>query len=196
MNVSPKNLRAGLQVWRNKNWERDLGDALYARQAQLLADGASKEWWEATVPTLAAWLATRPRSKAEIHERGLKTLPRLDAAYRRLRPLSGFDTLEWSALQDLFEIAWSIKDVNSPVFASKLSHFMRPDLYMVVDTEVVGITGPYAAYWKACSAGWRRAQPLHAELKQILVIEIGSHLRPTFPFATKITELCVIGARA
>jgi hypothetical protein len=193
--VTVENLRAGIGVWRKKRWETDFADALYGRQEQLLAGGVTDLWWRQIVPVLSAWKAIRPRSRAEILARGLSVLAELNAAHGRLQAVS-VDNIEWEVLEDLFHVAWSIKGVNSPVFASKLCHFMRPDLYVVVDGDAVGIQAPYPEYWKACWTAWRAAEPLHAKLCDILNEETGATLRPTFPFATKIPELCVIGARA
>jgi len=131
--------------------ELDFGNDIYTTQARLLSEGATEQWWSETVPVLARWLALRPFSKDEILERGRHVLGSIDDAFRRLRMAPPFGHVSWAELAPLFDVAWSIKAVNSPVFASKLCHFMRPDLYVVIDGDAVGLQAPYPLYWQACS---------------------------------------------
>jgi hypothetical protein len=191
-------LQAGIRVFKaRKNWPDDFHAGLYVRQAKLLTSGFTEQWWSETVDDLGRWLATRPLSKADIHKRGLEALSRLRSACDWLPPLgTDFGEIGWSALSRLFEVACSIKPTLSPVFPSKLCHFIRPDLYVVVDRAVVGLLGPYPDSWAACSRAWRHARPIHDNLRGLLATSSTASLPPTYPFATKITELCVIGANA
>jgi hypothetical protein len=193
--VGEQNLRAGLSVWRKRKWEQDFSAPFYAQQRQLLASGVSDIWWRSTLPELTRWKAIRPKRPSVILERGLAVLPEIAKTFTSLPMDSDFGSIRWDQVEPLFNIAWGIKGVNSPVFASKLCHFMRPDLYMVVDQEVIGVKEPYSTYWRACSEAWKRSAADHTKLKAILTGESECPLGTHFPFATKITELCVIGAR-
>jgi hypothetical protein len=197
--VSLANLRAGIRVFKVRKWPADFHAGLYARQAKQRAGGLTEHWWSETVDDLGLWLATRPLSKADVRERGLMALSRLNSAYDQLpRVGTEFGEIGWSSLSRLFDVACSIKPTlrPSPVFPSKLCHFLRPDLYVVVDRAVVGLLGPYPDVWAACSKAWRHARPIHDELRHLLAQSATESLPSTYPFGTKITELCVIGTKA
>ena len=199
--VSPENLEAGLAEWRRRstsgNWARDLHAGLYRRQSTLRANGLDDEWWVATVDELSRWRAIRPLSKSTVLEKGRGAMPRLNKAYGDLlcRGLS-FESATWSDIEPLFDVAISLKPTKSasPVFASKLCHFMAPDLYVVIDRAAVGLDCRYPEYWKACETGWRTAKGkpvLQTQLLDWLDQQDASGL----PLSTKITELSVIGAK-
>jgi hypothetical protein len=58
----------------------------------------------------------------------------------------------------LFEVAAEIKPVLSPVFASKLCHFLCPSIFPVFDNTLVktGKIG-YREYWTECENWWEEA---------------------------------------
>jgi len=197
--VSERTLRAGIREFlRHKNWPRDFHADFYARQRRRRAAGLTEEWWSRTVGELSRWRAIRPLSRAEVRRRGLRVLSRLDEAYELL-PAEGteFGEAKWNDLSELFDVTSSIKVTlrPSPVFPSKLCHFIRPDLYVVVDREATGVSERYEQSWTECSTAWRAAAPIHAALCRQLTKAAGVPLPPTYPFATKITELCMIGTR-
>ena len=86
-----------------------------------------------------------------------------------------------------------VKGVGSPVFASKLCHFILPSAFPVVDGEAVqGSAIPYVDYWERCRACWtgcREKRELRAELRD----RMSSEPIVSYPWSTKITELCWIG---
>lgn len=148
------------------------------------------------VDTLAQWRATRGLTKKEIRLRGKQKLPKLQEQCVSLLDdqdnepqLSCFD---WEHVKDLFDTAWDIKGVNSPVFASKLCHFLFPNLFPVADRALINIhKSTYREYWTICKFGWSQCttrQSLQDELRQ----NIQSMPIPSYPWSTKITELCYI----
>lgn len=55
----------------------------------------------------------------------------------------------------LFQLLQSIKGVSSPVFASKMGHFIRSDIFPVIDGEVIGIKqDSYKYYWLEVKSLW------------------------------------------
>jgi len=199
--VSVENLEAGLRRWNelseSGNWPSDLHAGLYVRQAQLRAGGLGEQWWAATVDEFSRWRAIRPLTKANIRDRGRGLLPQLSLAYHDLlRANCNLVDAKWTNLACLFDLAYRVKPTKSqsPVFASKLCHFMFPDLFIVVDRAVVGLRDPYSTYWQTCSDAWRLAKPNHGLLRGKIDAVIGEAVDQSFPYATKITELCIIGA--
>ncbi len=204
MVLNEKNLRAGIRSWKQRDsFPTDFHSAFYsAQKADLTDHGISEGWWRKQIDVLFAWKALRPYSKEAMKRRGLARLPRLEREYGRLlqRNRSVADA-EWSDLEPLFEVAREIKNVDSPVFASKLCHFLIPNGYFVIDREAIGNkTNDYPGYWEACRDLWRSGDSKTA-LKQRLRSEIvkASHDGRVFsgyPWAVKVTEVCLIGARS
>ena len=89
----------------------------------------------------------------------------------------------------------SIKGVSSPVFASKLCHFIFPSAFPIADRAAVGVAANYDKHWARCRDLWlgcNAREQLIAKLKQA----IAEPVTPGYPWATKITELCLIGSRS
>lgn len=91
-------------------------------------------------------------------------------------------------------MARSIKGVESPVFASKLCHFLLPNIFPVIDHAVVDVNGCYFDYWTYCSRQWQGCEE-KALLIDIMKKAIGVSVFAQYPFSTKIVELCLIGER-
>jgi hypothetical protein len=103
--------------------------------------------------------------------------------------------VEWEDLESLYRIAFDIKGVNSPVFGSKLCHFLLPDAFPVYDRDVIRFAArDYEDYWRFCKTQWMSCET-KKELKDLLSREIGLDVAPRYPFTTKVTELCIIGSR-
>ena len=192
------NLETGLKVWKGKNWPLDLNNGLYIQLTELRVNGLDEHWWKPIVNHLSVWIANRPKSKKFIYARGIERLQELNGEYERI--LAACDNLEpnlettsWETLSPLFAVANSIKGVDSPVFGSKLSHFIFPSAFPVIDNEVIGVdTKDYKPYWNYCYKQWtgsRRKQRLIERLKTI----VGNEASLNYPWPTKITELCIIG---
>jgi hypothetical protein len=193
--VTAENLGRGISAFR-PGWRTDFHASLYTRHETLLAAGVTDHWWATAVDDLSRWIALRPLSKVVVYRTGRKVLPRLQAALDSLPPRGAdFGEVAWNDVALLFEAASSVKPGPSAVFPSKLCHFMRPDLFVVVDRALMGMAGGrYPSTWKACSSAWKRAHPIHGTLRQVLRDASKAVLSPTYPYATKITELCIIGA--
>jgi hypothetical protein len=102
----------------------------------------------------------------------------------------------WEQIAPLFAIAHAIKDVDSPVFGSKLCHFLLPDAFPVIDRSAVGLGWrSYEEYWRYCHEQWVECSQ-KSDLTDALRREVGFELMPSYPFTTKLTELCLIGSRA
>jgi hypothetical protein len=105
-------------------------------------------------------------------------------------------TTSWTQLKALYSIAHAIKGVSSPVFGSKLCHFLAPDAYIIIDRDVVGLeTDEYNDYWHYCHEQWKSASSKD-ELKSTLQAAMPTEAVLYFPWSTKITELCIIGRKA
>lgn len=121
------------------------------------------------------------------------------------QPSMDLATAEWSMLADLYETARLIKGVQSPVFPSKLCHFILPNLYPVIDRAVIGLDSSYQAYWRYCQHQWLSCtarNDLIDRLKKVIVEGTmprqgapAGEVAAQYPWSTKITELCLIGSR-
>jgi hypothetical protein len=194
--VSIINLDEGIRFWHEQkpNWPRDFHASFYLELASLREHGLTKEWWQDIVPHLSSWRAIRPLSNQQVKQRGLERLESLHAVYSPLMQTMGsvtaFSDLEWGDVTDLFEVARSIKGSQSPVFGSKLCHFILPSAFPVIDGEAVGSGCNYEFYWTACRDSWLRCTDKKLLISR-LQKEIGSN--QDYPWETKITELCMIG---
>jgi len=199
--VTVPNLRAGIDAWLARpGWATDFSAPLYPILRAERDGGLTEDWWRNTVDHLAKWRALRPQTKAEILAKGMQKLRPLQAAYSRIAEARRDDNREfgsttWRLLRELYEVAHDIKGSSTPVFGSKLSHFLVPDLYPVIDWDYTGVTyASYEAYWRSCDEAWRICN-----CREDVVGELAAHIPSSsaddFPWATKITELCVAGVR-
>jgi hypothetical protein len=159
-------------------------------------------WLDWATEELARWRAWRPMSKADgkdnLRECASDLQDQVDAILQRCGQAEPtFETVEWRHLSGLFAIAFSIKSTasHSPVFASKLCHFIFPAAFPVVDGELLGGAASYPVYWHGCRGLWLECEEKDA-LKRVVAEEIGINLLDDFPWATKTVEWCLIGERA
>lgn len=201
--VTLTNLRAGIDEFRRR-WpgESDFHNGLYAelearRQAGRLT-------WDRMVAELSAWKALRTpipgHDKYWYLQHGEQAFDRMLVVANGIRAAHGGqdpDLLETTLgeLMALFETARAIKGTSSPMFASKLCHFLMSRAFPVADQAALGIgTEDYWHYWQRCADGWRASverEVLRAQLRQAM----GVTPCPCYPWAAKITELCQIGSR-
>lgn len=198
LTLSQENLQRGMNVFQSqRGWPRDFHNTFYRDLQALTSSPMTSETWHELINHLSAWRALRPFSKKRMYDSGLQYLDELNHNLQLLDvlPAASIESLAWNVAAPLFECAAQIKPVSSPVFASKLCHFLRPNLYPVVDQAVLGIgNASYAAYWLDCQAAWC-AYPEPEILVTILREAIGEDVFAAYPWATKIVELCTIGAK-
>lgn len=201
--VTIANLEAGIDRWwaDKPSWPRDFHNQFYQELYNLQATGLDITWWAVVVDHLASWRAIRPLKKSEIHRRGADQLVNLQKEYDKLWRMTsksnsiGLHNTFWHEVSPLYQIAFAIKGVNSPVFASKLCHFILPELFPVIDQEVVGVNAStYETYWRYCKEEWDQCQ-VKGSLIERLSTAIGGVPTLNYPFSTKIVELCLIGYR-
>lgn len=199
--VNSENLCSGILFWLNTltRWPADFHNQLYSYLHQRKAQELSEEWWAAIVDVLWNWRAIRPKSKGFIYERGKGCLHDLEQEYQLILQANGMHELDlseisWQQASGLFTLSTSIKGVKSPVFASKLCHFLLPNCFPVIDHAVIGVRHSYPDYWCFCQSLWAACTEKH-ELIQQLRAAIGEPVVSHYPYATKIVELCLIGSR-
>lgn len=202
--LNEKHLRAGMRRWRKwDSFPKDFHNSFYRQQEDCLASrGISEPWWKSQVDVLFAWKALRPLGKEVMTRRGLERLPRIRREHDRLlhRNRSLADA-EWCHLEPLFEVAREIKGVESPVFASKLCHFLVPNGYVVIDRAAIkSTTNDYVEYWRTCRDLWRDCDSksfLKKRLRsEIVKVSQKERVFSGYPWAVKITEICLIGAQS
>jgi hypothetical protein len=197
-------LRAGIDVWMSKpDWPRDFHNSLYRELAVVRGKGILA-FWNLAVEELSAWRAIRPKTKEFIDGRGRERMDKMAAANTAILAAHagtepGLSQAVWSELIELYRIAVEIKGVDSPVFASKLCHFLMPSAFVVIDGEVVGWTagnpvGVYRDYWTRCQDGWHVCRERDALKKQLAAAMTGD-AAPSYPWSVKIMELCHVGAK-
>ena len=163
-------------------------------------------WWSPTVDDLWAWKAIRPLTKGAVLARGQSNLQHLQSEYARIQSILGnripsLSNLSWKDVDALYHVASKIKNVNSPVFGSKLCHFIMPDAFPVIDRniikkakKVIGASAlSYGHYWQFCKSQWVSCAA-RAQLVQTMQKAIGPNIFVHYPCAAKITELCISGS--
>lgn len=206
-------LQAGIDWWLGNQggaWGADFLNGFYGdlyrdrdRSAKL-----DREWWQRTVQRLSDWRAVRSRcgvrTKTEICERGLGRLDRINEIYQAIRDgRNGEPTLgdvTWEMIGELFDVMRDVKDTRSPVFPSKLAHFLLPRVFVVVDNMATSAFSCqyYQFVWRGLKQAWAEFAE-QEEAKKVLTQQIqqnsqpGVDVHPHYPFETKIPELCLIG---
>lgn len=194
------NLKAGIGAWRKKpRWDQDFHNIFYENLLRYRTSGLKQGWWNRIIEDLSNWKALRPFSKEHMRRRGLDFLPDLHNEYKKILMTCGdeepnIETITWEVLSGLFGLAADIKETIyfSPVFASKLCHFIFPNAFLVVDNEMVSISGSYSSHWYYCQAQWINCN-VKNDLVRILRQEIKGEVIEHFPWSTKIVEICFIG---
>jgi hypothetical protein len=193
-------LNAGISRWReNPKWDQDFHNSLYKDLHRIKSRGLNQDWWRKIVDHLWNWRAIRPYTKEYISQRGIACLSDFQEEYTAILDANqsaepSLETISWEKLSGLFGIAAGIKDTMpfSPVFASKLCHFVFPGAFPVVDRAMVGISSKYVDHWHYCREQWVEGA-LREDLILILKNEIRGGVFVSYPWSTKIVELCVIG---
>lgn len=162
-------------------------------------------WWEQILPRLGSWRAHRPKSYDYLTRRacrdGRGRLAAMAEAWGAIPPhvLGGnFDNVDDArvAITGLTTLASAIKNVASPVFCSKLCHFIAPNLFPVFDGAMTGFPAgaEYGPNW--CYA-WREWQATPLAVKHALCEGMEEELpdgpHEYFPMKSKVIEICLIG---
>ena len=200
MIITLENLSAGISWWQSdSNWGADLLNSEYEGIYSDRALGITTGWWEECIERLSRWRAFRgpkaPNTKAEIKELGRLVLGRTDAEYLRLCALSSGESnignLRWEEVEPLFSLALEIK--SSAVFASKMCHFLFPNLFIVMDNWATDVS-EYEIYWRGAREAWCHSN-LQDDARSIIREAINKSHQPhqLYPFDTKAIELCHIG---
>ena len=189
----------GVEYWFNVGWPRDFHSSFYREMAAANPDGAFGDvWWAGFLPVLRAWRATRPRGSDYLTDRARHRFPALSQAWTSaVSPHLevDFTSLEWRQIEAFPRVVAEIKDVGSPVFASKFCHFLAPAIFPIVDNAAMG--NPYSTY-ADCFVAYQKQwlltnQHTRDELVSRLRVQIGEPLDDSFPIKNKIVELCLIG---
>ncbi len=202
MGLTLTDLKAGISWWLSGDkWPHDFHNTVYYELYDLRRNGLSDDWWGKTVDRLWDWRAIRPYTKAEIKERGLQFLTDLQRMYLDIRAQTEdepvFLNFIWDQIRGNYEVLAKIKASNTPVFPSKLGHFIFPKLFIVMDHKATG-TEDYEVFWRSMHKAWNSFNEKE-EAKKILSEEIVKHSAKTvhkqYPFEIKIIELCNIGKK-
>jgi hypothetical protein len=189
----------GVEYWFTTKWPRDFHASVYREMAAANPRGSFDDaWWARFLPVLRAWRATRPRGSDYLTERARQRFSGLSRAWvTAVAPHLGADfaDLEWRQVAAFPSVVAEIKDVASPVFASKFCHFLAPAFFPIVDNAAMG--NPYPTY-SDCYAAYQRQwlltdQRTRHELVLRLRELIGEPLGRSFPIKGKVVELCLIG---
>jgi hypothetical protein len=201
--VCLRNLDNGIFWWKTKKlWGPDLGNSEYEDIYRVREHGLTTDWWKETVPRLARWRAFRGptgiNSAEKVRAAGSDVLHELDAAFAHVCSRAGEPALSevrWEDIAPLYEIAfqirWPRRRLASPVFPSKMCHFILPRVFPVVDNEATGFFD-YEFYWRGMQDEWRRFTESE-KAKDRIRKEIGPAIHPLYPLECRIIELSHIG---
>jgi len=204
MIICLENLRAGAEWWRFSGWGMDIINSEYEGIYKARAWGLTNDWWNNTVDLLWAWKAIRsrraPNTKEEIKRRGGTQLAELAAIYDSIRASSNSEPniadVRWDDIAELFEVAFEIKccdrKIGSPVFGSKMCHFIFPKVFPVIDNLATGIFD-YEFYWRGMKDEWQRFNKKEEAIAYLRSVIESPEIHLHYPFETKIIELSHIG---
>jgi hypothetical protein len=195
----------GITYWAAQpRWPADLHNALYQHQDAITDGTFSHAWWTRTRRKLHDWRATRGASYTDLDARFAQHRSGLVTVWQTvIRPHEAHDITDvtWDQVQALPALAALIKPTQgrSGVFASKLSHFIAPRLFPVLDrTALPGGRHDYRSYftlvqdtWDSTSLADRDA--LKARLTTLVEARSGGPVFDRFPIVNKIVELRLIG---
>ncbi len=202
LELTMTDLKTGISWWLSRGrWPNDFHNAVYYELYDSRKNGLSDNWWDRTADRLVKWQATRPYTKAQIKRQGLPCLSDLQRMYSEIcaqtdnEPL--FLNFQWDQVKAFFEALANIKGSRSPVFPSKLGHFIFPKLFIVMDQMATG-TNDYEILWQSMHEAWASFDE-RDKAKRILSEEIAAHsgitVHRNYPFEIKIIELNLIGRK-
>ncbi|WP_203840509.1 hypothetical protein [Winogradskya humida] len=199
---------AGAIWWRTKTtWPDDFHNSDYPVLAAQNPDGRfDAAWWARVQPRLAAWKAFRPVPRAVVAANVVANAADLTQAWKTsCAPYLHADIADpevtWEAIRAFPEVVFRLKPTRSPVFASKLCHFLLPKVFPVVDGLALGgHSMTYEAYFRLVKDTWvvtpeEIRSSLIAEITNLVELTYGKPLAPEFPAVTKIVELALIGRK-
>lgn len=187
----------------NWNTEDDFHARLYQQLDSNLSSGVTRDAWDYLVEALTDWRAYRPVSVDQIRQSGIPVLPLLQQKRSQLisSASSGTVSMETAAWEDVAPLFWEAQAIKptkggSPMFPSKLCHFLVPHVFPVCDHEFAGTSAQsYEEFWRDARDAWCECpnrDELIAELRSAIPHEVGDE----YPWCTKIVDLCAAGANA
>lgn len=211
-----EDLKAGLVAFykkvRSAEWPADLHFNMYATLDMTREqDPFTLKWWNHFIlPRVKSWKAYRPVSTREITKWAIPEFDNMRRAYESAvvpNLETPFSELTWESIHALPDAVARAKQdpygnaQRSPVFRSKVSHWIAPFMFPVADQELLGISGNYETYWKTVQWEWNSidadAQKEMVALLSQVLLKFHSDLSVIrYPFEVKIVELCLIGRRA
>ena len=194
--IAADKLERGIRIWQERRWDADFHERVYRQYRDVKT--IDIRVWKQVLDELGAWRANHPLSLAELYERGRVHLPRVNHEYQALLAAHGqrkpdLLEVEWTNLEPFFEACREIKGVASPVFAAKMCHFLLPGCFFVIDNAVIGVNEPYCQYWQRLRRAWQD-YPDKAGIIAHFRAEVALQDPDRYPFATKIMEICLMGA--
>ena len=197
-------VEVGIDFWHRRGWSGDFHNAFYLNVVPQLRPAGGRfdrDWWDGIWPTLRAWSATRHGgTRAAMTQRAEQEFPALERLWlEKVSPrlCDDLSVVPWDEVSEFTSHVSSIKDVRSPVFTSKLCHFLIPQVFPVVDNWAMG--NPYTTYCEYYQAAQSMWCETDVQTKQALVARlaalIGPAVGPEFPMACKLVELHLIGKR-
>lgn len=204
--IREQEFNAGVSWWRTMTaWPSDFHNADYEVLAARNPNGNFvDEWWSEFLPRLTVWKALRPYSREVITAAFNVNRGELTDAWHQACGSVGSENIggvTWEQVQAFPDVVGRLKPTRapSPVFVSKFCHFLLPTIFPVVDNEAVNGSRTYEGYFKLIKGTWQSTPDdvrtgLIDEMTR-LVEEGSGTVYAGFPFATKITELALIGRK-
>ena len=194
-------LNQGIAYWRRRpNWPQDFHNDFYRCIGTEIQNYGlfNQQWWDAFLPRLRQWRATRPKSSAYLTARVKDCFNALNNSWNQnIVPVIGQDieAVEWQNIAPFVRLVAEIKNVESPVFSSKLCHFLAPHIFPVVDNAAVGNHfDSYETYFNAVRTEWCETDNYtKGKLTDLITNKIGYKMLPNYPVKCKVIELCLIG---
>lgn len=188
---------AGLAAW---PWTQGLHNRFYQQIGGCFGGVFNTTWWNCIWPHLHAWRATRSGgTKAAMTARAMAASPNLSAQWTACCvPILNqtIMAVTWGAVAPFVAAVAPIKPVRSPVFRAKLSHFLLPRVFPVVDGALMGFPfgKTYREHFVGVQTEWRSTPSrVQNQLQAALRRAIGAPLTPGYPQVNKVVEVCLMG---
>lgn len=184
--VNKTNLLAGIDFWftKKKHWPDDFHNQVYRDLEKWRSKGINQEWWREIASLLQFWQANRPFSEKQIFDSGLPHLNAINKRFTEIKEKHGeypsVENIDDDVINDIFNVAGQIKKIKkkSPVFPSKLCHFLFPTIFFIADRDTVRmVDADYFEYWRSCKQEWCKSQN-----KEELIFILRNHIEKSKKF--------------
>lgn len=191
----------GIEYWKKQvpRWPADYHNEFYKKLSNSGLTGQfNKDWWEFIWPYIRSWYAYRGKTKLYLTEHYYERMIKLQEVWDKdIKPLQDQDIslVKWETIEEFTSIVAEIKNSSTPVFTSKVCHFLAPQIFPVTDNKASGLPNKtYKEYFYVVQNEWAETDRItQDELIKMMKDIIGVDIFNNYPIKCKIIDICLIG---